>query len=398
MLRKIGVDDAEFTLPAAQGGSGRVNLYISNGSDLGPATPTANDLSGSVASLSAYDMVLFPCEGGQIAKTTAAQQNLVQYANAGGRVFATHYSYTWLYQTPPFWSTATFIVNQPPLPDLTGVINTSFPKGQALATWLVNVGASGVSGLIPLQTIRHDVDGVNRAGAALDLGADPTVSPTAVMHYTFDTPVGVPASQQCGRVLFEDFHVEDAQTSGLTFPAECSAGPMTPQEKLLEFMLFDLASCITQEVPPPPATCTATTCAAQNVQCGPAGDGCGGELQCGSCTAPLTCGGGGTLGVCGGCTPKTCADLGLACGPAGDGCGAQLDCGTCPPGQACGGAGMPGVCVPAPCAPRTCQQAGASCGPVADGCGGLLQCGTCTQPDTCGGGEVASVCGRIAGN
>jgi hypothetical protein len=46
--------------------------------------------------------------------------------------------------------------------------------------------------------------------------------------------------------------------------------------------------------------CTPTTCAAQNIQCGPAADGCGCMLDCGTCTAPQTCGGGGTPGVCGG--------------------------------------------------------------------------------------------------
>jgi hypothetical protein len=395
VLRKIGVDDAEFTLPASLGGAGRINLYVSNGADVGSATPPATDLYDTLSAISAYDMVLFPCEGGQIDKTTTAQQNLVQYANAGGRVFTTHYSYTWLYTTPPFWGTANFIVNQAPLPDLTGHINVSFAKGADLATWLVDVGASTTSGLIPLQTIRHDVDGVI-APSQLWISADPAVSATATMHYTFDTPVGAPASQQCGRVLFDDFHVEDAQTSGLTFPAECQAGPMTPQEKLLEFMLFDLASCITPPGPPPPPMCTTTTCAAQNLQCGPAGDGCGGTLQCGSCVAPLTCGGGGTPGVCGGCTPTTCTALGIACGPAGDGCGGTLQCGVCGAGETCGGPGMPGVCVPQTCVPGTCQPA--SCGPVADGCGGLLQCGTCTDPATCGGGGMASVCGTIRGN
>jgi hypothetical protein len=37
--------------------------------------------------------------------------------------------------------------------------------------------------------------------------------------------------------------------------------------------------------------------------CGPAGDGCGGTLQCGTCSAPQTCGGGGTPNVCGGSVP-----------------------------------------------------------------------------------------------
>jgi hypothetical protein len=46
-------------------------------------------------------------------------------------------------------------------------------------------------------------------------------------------------------------------------------------------------------------SCTPTTCAAQGVNCGPVGDGCGGLLQCGSCPAGQICGGGGTPSVCG---------------------------------------------------------------------------------------------------
>jgi hypothetical protein len=34
-------------------------------------------------------------------------------------------------------------------------------------------------------------------------------------------------------------------------------------------------------------------------------DGCGGTIDCGSCSAPQSCGGGGTANQCGGCT-TTC--------------------------------------------------------------------------------------------
>ena len=62
------------------------------------------------------------------------------------------------------------------------------------------------------------------------------------------------------------------------------------------------------------APCGLQTCASQGATCGPIGDGCGGVVDCGACTAPETCGGGGTLFTCGGgnanCTPRTCADVG----------------------------------------------------------------------------------------
>ena len=95
----------------------------------------------------------------------------------------------------------------------------------------------------------------------------------------------------------------------------------------------------------PPGTCVPLTCTEQGFECGPAGDGCGGALQCGTCKAPATCGGAGTPGKCGApCQPLTCTDLNLSCGPAGDGCGGQLNCGTCTPPDTCGGGGTPGVC------------------------------------------------------
>ncbi len=68
-----------------------------------------------------------------------------------------------------------------------------------------------------------------------------------VMQFVFDTPI-LPAGQtgnQCGRVLFNEYHVENPPSgsvpSGTIFPNECNLNAaMTPQEKLLEYMLFEL--------------------------------------------------------------------------------------------------------------------------------------------------------------
>jgi hypothetical protein len=60
--------------------------------------------------------------------------------------------------------------------------------------------------------------------------------------------------------------------------------------------------------PPPgsadaPPTCVPTTCAAVGAECGEVDDGCGIELACGTCAAPLTCGG---------TAPHVCGALALA--------------------------------------------------------------------------------------
>src|SRR5882724_4345778 len=110
--------------------------------------------------------------------------------------------------------------------------------------------------------------------------------------------------------------------------------------------------------PPDDASCGLVTCASENATCGPIGDGCGGVIDCGSCTAPATCGGGGTPFTCGGdgtggggtCTPRTCAATSAECGVVADGCGGlTASCGTCPAGQTCGGGGVANKCAGPPC-------------------------------------------------
>jgi hypothetical protein len=340
LLMKMGVDQAEFTTPA---GGGRMQVYVSNGSDVGPTTPLASALTSSLPALETYDIVLLPCEGMELIKPTPDLQNLVSYASAGGRVFATHYSYAWFFQNPPFSTTANWVPTQNGTGTATGTIDTSFQKGQDFATWLNGVGALSGPNQIQIQNSRQDVTGV----------VAPTqqfiTMPGEVFQLGFYTPVGQPASQQCGRVVFSDFHVSGSGglSNGTTFPAECTLGPLTGQEKALEFMLFDLASCI----PAAPQNCTPRSCAQQNIGCGPAGDGCGGELDCGRCPTPQTCGGGGTYGQCGypdagTCFPESCAQKGFNCGVNGDGCGNAINCGSCVSPQICGGGGKPSVCGP----------------------------------------------------
>lgn len=49
----------------------------------------------------------------------------------------------------------------------------------------------------------------------------------------------------------------------------------------------------------PPAMCVPTTCESAGKDCGAIDDGCGGTLECGTCSGIDTCGGGGQANVCG---------------------------------------------------------------------------------------------------
>jgi hypothetical protein len=248
LLRKIGIDDSEFTPP---GGGGRVHFYVQNGMNLSPPAPAASTLWSSQAALSQYDLVLLPCEGEPNLKPAAATQNIVDFTSAGGRVFTTHFSYVWIYNAPsPFPTTAAWDVNQEPYPPdpLPGFVDTSFPKGKAMADWLEKVGASDSYSQINISEPRQDVNSVNHPPSQ---GWISSFEPPSTQHVTFDTPIGASDADQCGKVVFSDFHVVSGETSGALFPVDCLDGPLSSQEKVLEFMFFDLASCVQNDALPP---------------------------------------------------------------------------------------------------------------------------------------------------
>jgi hypothetical protein len=410
VLLKMGVDSTEFTDP---GGTGRIQLFQGNGAVIDSKTPqetTLVPLTVSATELDLYDQVIFPCwgddprSGGENVKTAAQQTNIINYTTAGGRMFATHFSYAWLYDVSPFSTAATWIDDIQYNTGTAGIQQPStFADVNTFYAWMNALTSDGSTlGQFAISNERNDFSAigtnaelwVNVTGAAPKIGTDPTSFPVT---FTFNTPfsTATPPPAACGRVIYSDFHVTNAtDTDGAIFPAECTTGEMIAQEKSLEYLIWDLASC---PPGPPPPECTPGTCASEGFTCGTQGDGCGGSLDCGTCTGCQVCGGGGTPGVCGGtcCVPETCTGLGIECGPAGDGCGGTLSCGTCPGGESCGGGGKSGICgqVDAgPCTPLTCASQGFNCGPAGDGCGGSLSCGTCTGCAVCGGGGPG-VCG-----
>lgn len=245
VLHKMGIKDSEFTDPT---GSGRINLFggggaLGSGVVIDSATPTqASLMSGNGSTLNQYDVLMLPCEGGNYSKPAQELANLVNFANAGGRVYASHYSYSWMYQNSPFDTVANWLGGNATLPDGVATVNTSFTGGQTLAQWLALpvINASVSPGQMAISTLRHDVNGVNsptQSWLTLNSGTGGDANP--VMQFVWDTPIG--AKNQCGRVLFNEYHVENSGGSPITnYPNECNSAVMNPQEKLLEYMLFEL--------------------------------------------------------------------------------------------------------------------------------------------------------------
>lgn len=328
VLRKMGVEDSQFS---NAGGTGRVRFYRDNGARCtngGGActgrTPGYAQLTSTQANVDQYDALLFPCDGGAH-DINAADKNRVldvatntsAYVNKGGRAFFTHFSYAWLYNQQPSinlpWRSTTnsaAVDNPSRTTHHDGAenvaIDTTFSRGQVFASWLglAQVGALSVVNPPEISVLesRWNLNNSatwNNAGPAQRWAYYANDDPdAAIMHVTFDTPWGLPAAQQCGRVLFSDFHVTTAalagaactnngqSTTNCNFPEECST-TFTAQEKVLAYMMFDMTSC----VQPPKLSCNKKTCADYPNSCGPQSDGCGGFISCPACPpcVPQTC-------------------------------------------------------------------------------------------------------------
>jgi hypothetical protein len=323
VLLKMGVDASEFTLPT---GNGRIRIYKqpSGASFTSGTTPDAATLWDGIGvnggpgkegqpGLSSYDMVLLPCDGDRPSAdgeptghakagyyTANALQNMVNYANAGGRVFATHYSWAWVapsrtrFPAVANWSLSTATPQEVVATPYYSGLGTDDPdewlwvpaqadessdKGAGFAEWLVIVGAgkrtNGIT-WVDLKNVSHVTNSVIPGTGDAPVSQAWLTSPLAWRQYSgtsaydctapnppndrciqqqfahqfsFNTPVGSAPVSQCGRVVFSGFHV-NKPGSGTT-PGYCS-GPLTSQERVLEFMMLDLASCISVGTPPPP--------------------------------------------------------------------------------------------------------------------------------------------------
>jgi hypothetical protein len=290
LVKKIGVEVDEFT---PDSGSGRVHLFagyraarsMTVDGKSQPLRP-AEELWASSERMLDYDMMLMGCEGeGSIWKApedvsvgpdlpkpiprpSAMQLEVRKYADLGGRIFGSHWHHRWINSDnttpddpyPPSGpAVATFSRSSGGVDDLVVSVDASFPKGMAFRDWLVNVKASTEPGKLELRKLEHSVDSVNPTLARRWIyGIDPDGEvgksrvPEMVQYFSFTTPVG---AAECGRMVFSDLHVsfgggDDAATP---FPERCNVSPteeLSAQEKALEFMLFDLSSCIQKEDDP----------------------------------------------------------------------------------------------------------------------------------------------------
>jgi hypothetical protein len=135
-----------------------------------------------------------------------------------------------------------------------------FSKGVAMKEWLGVVGALGVNGApaneLPIVQAKHNANlSTTNTASTSWIIPDPSANASAgtTLYFSFNTPLGTATENQCGRVVFSDLHIGGgSMDTGGTVPSECATGDLSPQEKALEFMLFDLSACVVPDNAPPP--------------------------------------------------------------------------------------------------------------------------------------------------
>ncbi len=237
ILNQIGIDASEFTVPT---GPGRVHIFHGSGNNIAGA-PAGTELWGNPANLKKYQLVALPCSS--YPSDSASVQNLFDYANVGGRMFVTDLSFPVISQGKGTWpSTGNY--STPGTFTNPAQIDTTFPKGKALADWLSAIGVT-TTGSINLT------DTYSRVGAIQAPAQRWLYSGSNTQAYTFNTPTTVPEADQCGRVYYSSFHIGSGRSTTGTFPSACKSQALTAQERVLEFMLFDLTSCVQSDQKPP---------------------------------------------------------------------------------------------------------------------------------------------------
>jgi hypothetical protein len=278
----MGVDPSEFSTPHA---GGRLDVYqgvgmgggfggggggaasLSNGT-AGNCTNASCPLWASKQSLEYYDIVLLSCECAENNQTkpTAGKQALHDWLDEGGKVFASHYHYTWFRNSPAtdFQGVAQWGQQGNADTAMVGAkaydVDTSFPKGNTFGQWLGVVGALNSAGPPPsvlLNPVADSVDAVNPPTVRWIY--DPAAS--HVKYMSFQTPIGGAPQPDggegpkayCGKAVFTDLHTGGSLLSTVgSVPSGCPAGGLSAQQKALEFLFFDLSACVTNDTAPPP--------------------------------------------------------------------------------------------------------------------------------------------------
>jgi len=247
VLRKIGLED------------NAIDLYENAELNKSPAQLTPfSTLVNDLARMKTYNIIFINCTQpvfeGELKKPTV-RQNIAEYIQAGGRFYVTDWSYAWIEQVEALSPSVDFEPGPsgaaPEAPDAAkiggdGLRVTATLKDPQLVEWLGQFPGATQNGQ---SLIEHFVgDWVMMSSASKDVkvwvegqvkSGDGAVSGVRPLTVTFNF-------KNCGKVLFTSYHTEgrEGELFPLPFPGYCGTGAPSPQDRILEYLIFDIASCV----------------------------------------------------------------------------------------------------------------------------------------------------------
>ncbi len=251
VLRSIGIDESEFTPPS---GGGAVHLY-DNYNSSGAGSSSLSNLLNSSDKMANYNLLFVNCTDTLAnSQPLGWQQNLFDYVNAGGRLYVTDWAYDYMEQVSQFAPYVYFegagdeTSPQPASTAFyawTGDNLTGNLVDPTLAAWMKAAGASkdGSMNIIGSWALGNHVS--TSASYPTHVWVEGNAAgKNRPMTATYDY-------NSCGKVLWSSYHTQEwggglDGSGAASFPSYChsTSTTMIPQEKVLEFLIFQISDCV----------------------------------------------------------------------------------------------------------------------------------------------------------
>jgi hypothetical protein len=204
-----------------------------------------------------YNIIFINCtnnEHEQALRDAVVRDNLHAYVKAGGRLYVTDWSYDWIEQVPAFSPSIDFepgVSDDQPEP-FNGAALGDYGlqvegqiKDSQMANWLglfpgaISNNRSTIEHFLGSWVMMHKLD------AEAKLWVEGKVS-SAMSNIDDVRPLTVTFNfESCGKILFSSYHTEGREDEvwSASFPEYCGS-TSSPQDRILEYLIFDIASCV----------------------------------------------------------------------------------------------------------------------------------------------------------